>query len=109
MPAPRIRTFLPIPDPAGSFGGPSHASIFIQPIAVITSWTATEPPSMPTISRNCRLVQDIASPFRGQRIFLEEVLKSVGAAGASVNASHAAHDLIHRRDHLQRARRAPHG
>src|SRR5215213_3489150 len=52
MPAPSITTFLPVPEPAGSCGGPAHAAgRLINPSAVIVSYRATEPPATPTRSR----------------------------------------------------------
>src|SRR6185295_6908789 len=52
MPAPSITIFLPVPDPGASWGGPAHASgRLIRPSAVIVSYTAAEPPAIPTRSR----------------------------------------------------------
>src|SRR5258707_15808118 len=57
MPAPRITTDLPAPEPWGSSGGPAHASgRLINPSAVIVSYIAAEPPAKPTCSRKRRRV-----------------------------------------------------
>src|SRR5713226_543396 len=57
MPAPRITTDLPAPEPWGSSGGPAHASgRLISPSAVIVSYIAAEPPAKPTCSRKRRRV-----------------------------------------------------
>src|SRR5713226_9640815 len=81
MPAPRITTDLPAPEPWGSSGGPAHASgRLISPSAVIVSYIAAEPPAKPTCSRKRRRV----TPFFFLIIWVSPVVivRMLFAAGA---------------------------
>src|SRR5262245_38033244 len=65
MPAPRIATVLPFPDPGSSLSGPLHESAATtNPNASIARYIAAAPPTRPIHSRNRRFERETDSFMR---------------------------------------------